>query len=139
MSAGWNDADEGISPGPFEASNPAIVANGDTVPDVAGLSLAEPVPEDPRHADWIAQHGATAIRPYNYAELNMTEAEHRAAQGDAPALTPGDVLQDHGWANNATVYEWLDEYGDVGPAHPVLERQLFGSDVHVVSGVDFSK
>jgi ATP-dependent RNA helicase DDX3X len=96
------------------------------------------LPEDPRHSEWIKQSGNATRIAYDYATYNMTEAERRAAEGDAPALAPGDVLQDQGWANNATVYEWCDEYGDVGPAHPVLEKQLFGSDVHVTTGIDFS-
>ncbi|KAJ6157584.1 DEAD/DEAH box RNA helicase [Penicillium chermesinum] len=29
------------------------------------------------------------------------------------------------WAGNAARYEWKDEYGDVGPANPELEKQLF--------------
>jgi ATP-dependent RNA helicase DDX3X len=96
------------------------------------------LPGDPRHSEWIKQSGNATRIAYDYATYNMTEAERRAAEGDAPALAPGDVLQDQGWANNATVYEWCDEYGDVGPAHPVLEKQLFGSDVHVTTGIDFS-
>ncbi|TQS36895.1 hypothetical protein Golomagni_02646 [Golovinomyces magnicellulatus] len=43
------------------------------------------------------------------------------------------------WHNNAAVYEWDDEYGDVGPEFPELERQLFGSEFHVKSGIDFQK
>lgn len=43
------------------------------------------------------------------------------------------------WHNNAAVYEWNDEYGDVGPEFPELERQLFGSEFHVKSGIDFQK
>ncbi|OBT86812.1 hypothetical protein VE02_03918 [Pseudogymnoascus sp. 03VT05] len=96
------------------------------------------LPEDPRHSEWIKQSGHATRVAYNYAAYNMTEAERRAAEGEGPILAPGDVLQDEGWANNATVYEWCDEYGDVGPAHPVLEKQLFGSDVHVTTGIDFS-
>ncbi|OBT53118.1 hypothetical protein VE04_07173 [Pseudogymnoascus sp. 24MN13] len=96
------------------------------------------LPEDPRHSEWIKQSGHATRVAYNYAAYNMTEAERRAAEGEGPILAPGDVLQDEGWANNATVYEWCDEFGDVGPAHPVLEKQLFGSDVHVTTGIDFS-
>lgn len=78
------------------------------------------LPEDPRHSEWIKQSGHATRVAYNYAAYNMTEAERRAAEGEGPILAPGDVLQDEGWANNATVYEWCDEFGDVGPAHPVL-------------------
>lgn len=96
------------------------------------------LPEDPRHSDWIKQSGHATRIAYNYAQYNMTEAERRAAEGDGPTLAPGDVLQDEGWASNAVVYEYSDEFGDVGPAHPELEKQLFGSDVHVTTGIDFS-
>ncbi|KAM0260632.1 hypothetical protein ACHAQJ_002695 [Trichoderma viride] len=46
------------------------------------------------------------------------------------------------WDGNAKVYQWKDEYGDVGPAFEELEVELFGDpssrhDRH--SGLDFSK
>lgn len=116
------------------AAKPAVPTN-----DTSAPSTFDPAPQDPRHAAWIAQSGTSMPLKYDYKVLNMTEAEHRAAQGDTPAETPGDVLQDAGWAMNAKVYEWSEDYGDVGPAHPVLEKQLFGSDVHVLAGVDFSR
>lgn len=117
----------------------SILPNGNDETKEETRSPFDPnLPEDPRHSEWIKQSGHATRIAYNYAAYNMTEAERRATEGDAPALTPGDVLQDEGWANNATVYEWCDEFGDVGPAHPVLEKQLFGSDVHVTTGIDFS-
>lgn len=47
------------------------------------------------------------------------------------------------WDGNARVYQWSDEYGDVGPAFEELEIDLFGSledrNKHHGGGLDFSK
>lgn len=43
------------------------------------------------------------------------------------------------WASNAAKYEWDDEYGDVGPRFPELEKQLFGSEYRMRTGIEFSK
>lgn len=37
----------------------------------------------------------------------------------------------------AAVYEWNDEYGDVGPRFEELEKQLFGAKNHVRAGINF--
>ena len=52
------------------------------------------------------------------------EAEREAAERDGAAGTTEAPT----WAANAAKYEWLDEYGDVGPPHPELEKMLFSSD-----------
>ncbi len=57
---------------------------------------------------------------YNYDVYNANTPEARIAienSVDAAA-----------WASGAEKYEWSDEYGDVGPAIPALEAQLFNSD-----------
>ncbi|OLN97264.1 ATP-dependent RNA helicase DED1-like protein 2 [Colletotrichum chlorophyti] len=61
--------------------------------------------------------------PYNYEEL--------AQQG------PGDVID---WEGNGAIYEWTDEFGDVGPKFPELEYQLFGDPDtrRDHTGIDFS-
>lgn len=46
------------------------------------------------------------------------------------------------WDGNARVYQWKDEYGDVGPAFDELEVELFGdpeSRRDRQTGLDFSK
>ena len=40
------------------------------------------------------------------------------------------------WANKAAIYEWKEEYGEIGPRFEALEKQLFGAD-HVRSGIKF--
>jgi ATP-dependent RNA helicase DDX3X len=54
--------------------------------------------------------GWTERVPYAYAELS-NDKDHRD------------------WAGVAVRYEWKDEYGDIGPAVPELEEQLFRSDL----------
>ncbi|KAI6247525.1 ATP-dependent RNA helicase ded1 [Erysiphe necator] len=93
-------------------------------------------------------HGWGDKVPYDYDSYAKTskelaeENEARANNGDEAAIhyagAVGGVRVGE-WHNNAAVYEWDDEYGDVGPEFPELERQLFGSEFHVKSGIDFQK
>lgn len=75
---------------------------------------------------------------YNYNLYNAKTREEREAaeaelKKDDDQLAGQEGEDEHGmytaevpvWASNAAKYEWDDEYGDVGPAHPVLEKQLF--------------
>ena len=74
---------------------------------------------------------------FNYKVYNAkTREEREAAEAEAKqdgAQPAGERDDEDGaytaevptWASNAVKYEWNDEYGDVGPAHPVLEKQLF--------------
>ncbi|KAJ5816331.1 DEAD/DEAH box RNA helicase [Penicillium robsamsonii] len=56
------------------------------------------------------EKGWTDPVPFEYAELANSK-DHRD------------------WAGVAVRYEWKDEYGDVGPAVPELEEQLFRGDL----------
>ena len=76
-------------------------------------------------------HGWVPKTKYDYNVYNATTREEREAieaSDDAPT-----------WAANASKYEWSDEFGDVGPEHPELEKQLFGGDTLVRSGDQFEK
>lgn len=42
------------------------------------------------------------------------------------------------WASSAGKYEWNDEYGDVGPRVPELEKELFNDDLRMKHGDNFS-
>ncbi|ODA78721.1 hypothetical protein RJ55_06103 [Drechmeria coniospora] len=48
---------------------------------------------------------------------------------------------DMDWGSNARIYQWCDEFGDVGPKFPELELELFGDPAlrHDRAGLDFSK
>jgi ATP-dependent RNA helicase DDX3X len=41
------------------------------------------------------------------------------------------------WAGKGALYEWKDDYGDVGPRFEALEKQLFHSEYHVRTGIKF--
>lgn len=66
--------------------------------------------------------------------MNKEEAERKAREMGWVKPTPYDYASFHAvkeakdWAATATRYEWKDEYGDVGPAVPELEKQLFHND-----------
>jgi ATP-dependent RNA helicase DDX3X len=80
---------------------------------------------NPQDAGWAAPEA------YDYATYNRTTKELHDES------TVGGATKD--WASNSARYEWNDEYGDVGPAIPELERQLFGSEEHVRTGIQFDK
>ena len=84
--------------------------------------------------------GATtwgSIKPveYDYNMYNATTREEREAAEAKLAnrlksmeIGPNDnqfTADVPLWASNAVKYEWNDEFGDVGPPHPELEKQLF--------------
>ncbi|KAI9784500.1 MAG: hypothetical protein M1816_000820 [Peltula sp. TS41687] len=63
-----------------------------------------------------------------YTANTKEEREALEAAGQAPE-----------WASKAEKYEWSDEYGDIGPEHPELEKQLFGGEFIVRTGNAFEK
>jgi ATP-dependent RNA helicase DDX3X len=60
--------------------------------------------------------------PFDYATANVSANE-------ALGLS---------WFSNAKVYEWNEDYGDVGPADPELEKELFSSQYHSEEGNQMS-
>ncbi|KAH6671917.1 P-loop containing nucleoside triphosphate hydrolase protein [Halenospora varia] len=101
------------------------------------------------------EHGWVQKKGYDYVAFNKTNKEiadekeaHAVAKGEEGAVTAPDApaTEDQGavggiaigeWAGNAAVYEWKEEFGDVGPEFPQLEKQLFGSEFHVKAGINF--
>ena len=104
--------------------------NGDAVADVtdkmmqANLKNAESVQRS-REAGWVEPE------KYDYNSYNAKPNEPRDPLDPALELPT--------WAANATKYEWKDEYGDVGPAHPELEKMLFGKELRVTEGAQRGK
>lgn len=62
-----------------------------------------------------------------------------AAQDKEGAVVTAQIVDTQPSAASARVYEWNEEYGDVGPCIPELERELFGDPENRGEGVDFSK
>ena len=70
---------------------------------------------------------------YDYRVYNaQTREERELLEADEKLVLPD-------WAANAQKYEWSDEYGDIGPEHPDLEKQLFGGDFLVRRGQELEK
>lgn len=51
------------------------------------------------------------------------------------------VIEGDKFDGSARIYEWDDEFGDVGPKVPDLEKELFGDPDkrHGRTGLDFSR
>jgi len=114
-----------------EIANEAVVASEAPTPTEAPAQG-----RNPQEHGWVAQNS------YDYSAYMMTSkelAESRAAAAAEDAGLGLGVETGGDWASNAAVYEWNDEFGDVGPRHPELEKQLFGQDNHVKSGIKFEK
>lgn len=77
------------------------------------------------------EQGWAEPEKYNYTAYNASSREEREA------VEAQHTLPD--WASNAVKYEWKDEFGDIGPPHPELERQLFHEGTGTQSGKLFDK
>jgi ATP-dependent RNA helicase DDX3X len=99
------------------------------------------------------EHGWVAKQAYDYAVYSKSNKELAAdrtgvvqGEGEGGQEPEADVgvggvggLRLGEWASNAQIYEWNDDFGDVGPKFPELEKQLFGSENHVKAGIKFSE
>lgn len=98
-----------------------------------------------RDAGWVerqtydyAAYTAGANASPNAAPNAASDAAAHPGTGDGDEATE-QTKDVPSWASNAMKYEWSDEYGDVGPAHPELERQLFKNELLNRTGLKFSK
>ncbi|KAI9674046.1 MAG: hypothetical protein M1829_003889 [Trizodia sp. TS-e1964] len=108
------------SKGSQHASDEGVVHHSgadDIDPDASAQKL--------REAGWV---GKVKFDYDTYNATNKENQEKQEAENSAAAPT---------WAANAKVYEWDDEYGDVGPPLPELERELFGSENVMRTGDEF--
>ncbi|PHH87554.1 hypothetical protein CDD83_8695 [Cordyceps sp. RAO-2017] len=73
------------------------------------------------------------------ANPNATSGWVEATASDYTAASNMDGTT--AWDGSARVYQWNDEYGDVGPSFPDLELELFGDPAHRQerTGLDFDK
>lgn len=92
--------------------------------------------KNPQEHGWVAKTGYD-YETYNKSTKELAEAKtttgEKVASG-AVELAPGE------WAGNAAIYQWNDEYGEVGPKYPALEEQLFGQGANRSrAGIKFDK
>lgn len=114
----------------------------------AALPAAPPAANTGPTGQTPQQYGWVDKTVYDYNTYNKTSRELAGAydpfDGAPATLATGEEIEEAvggirpgEWANNAAIYQWEDEFGDVGPAHPELEKMLFGSANHVKSGINF--
>lgn len=110
---------------PFATANmaDALPNTTETGPDSKGESQTEG--QGPLPSTW---GGKVKFDYHLYTANTREEREALEAAGEAPT-----------WASSAEKYEWSDEYGDIGPEHPELEKQLFGDEFLVRTGNAFEK
>jgi ATP-dependent RNA helicase DDX3X len=95
--------------------------------DMAGLK--ETLPET---------NTTTANMPNNSAESSTAQPKIEG-WGEQTPYDYTEAEERH-WEGNASVYEWDGEEGELGPAHPELEKILFGPpEERNPQGLDFTK
>lgn len=76
-----------------------------------------------------SERGWDKPTPLDYEALQAKPSDlltKVAADDEAEIIdTTEQEIENPGWASSAIKYEWKDEYGDLGPEIPELERQLF--------------
>ena len=103
-------------------------ALADVTNKVSNVKVDEGIRDRVKEANWGDR------QEYDYAKYT---AGPREKTGSVPSDQPqAETLT---WAANAAKYEWLDDYGDVGPKHEELEKMLFGGEHKMVQGNEFSK
>ena len=84
--------------------------NGVTALDDAIATKAQQKAEDLQRA---TEAGWQKPIPFEYGGIGEPDAET-------------GMRDDVKWLSDAVVYEWVDEYGEVGPENLALEKELFG-------------
>ncbi|KAJ6443969.1 meiotically up-regulated protein [Purpureocillium lavendulum] len=73
--------------------------------------------------------------------LDLCDIPGWVGQEGASYTAPVREAGEHQWDGNARIYQWDNDFGDVGPKFPELELELFGDPAlrHERVGLDFSK
>ncbi|KAJ4542365.1 hypothetical protein HRR83_007071 [Exophiala dermatitidis] len=128
--SGWDNpppGGENIPPAPATDSihsfNTAALAEAiaDIVP--AARNQADEAVKRER-AEASRQAGWCEPMAFNYDATAPTAALNVNPDGD----NGNDASVPAGWAHNAQKYEWQEDYGDVGPRHEELEKELFRAE-----------
>lgn len=96
------------------------------------------ITKNPGEHGWADKKDA-AYDYETFTKSNKELADEAPAQETAEPIGAVGGLLPGQWSSNAAVYEWNDDYGDVGPRFEDLEKQLFGSEFHVRAGIQFDK
>ena len=105
----------------------------DALKDVTNAKSATPGAApgpDPEAAAKAREQGWVPPQAYDYESYN-------SAGGNS--TDQNETLNDlPNWGHKAARYEWLEEYGDVGPANPELEETLFRGEHQQRFGTRFN-
>ena len=107
--------------------------NGDVLADVTN-KVANANIQNVEAMKRSRDHGWAEPQKYDYETYNAPNV----SVTPAPEAVENEFIVPV-WASNAKKYEWSDEFGDVGPRVPELERILFGDPDQPERGVDFDK
>lgn len=107
-------------------------------PQEAGWVVAQKYDYDTYNKSTKEQADARAAAGEDDAEDD--KKSQRSNEGADPVTLAVGGLREGDWASNGAIYEWDEEYGDIGPRFADLEEQLFGNkNNHVRMGVSFDK
>lgn len=125
------------------------MADWETDGGAAAATFADANGQNDTSADATADTGAMDMTPLAGALSEAEVAAHKERAKDAGWVDtiPVDYNMqqssrddDHAnYLKHSAVYEWDDEYGDVGPEIPELEQDLFGGDFRVRQGNHMDK
>lgn len=110
-----------------------------TTPNGISSAKAEGNLKDLESAQLARAKGWVEPEKYDYETYNASRGREEAT-GFGGQTTSGETetTQDvPEWAANAAKYEWNDEYGEVGPPFPDLEKQLFKDEFTNRIGLNF--
>lgn len=118
------------------------MSDADVSTPVAGLSFrcanyytqinGAAVADDAAAASKTDQKAADLQRATEAGWQKPIPFEYGAAPSEADAGNEPDVP----WLSDAVVYEWIDEYGEIGPPDEQLEKQLYEDEAIQQRGYD---
>ncbi|RAL68283.1 hypothetical protein DID88_007014 [Monilinia fructigena] len=108
-----------------------IDAMANALPNVTATSVATANAEQhmtPQEAGWVPTTKYD-YDTYNMSAKELSDARDAGAEAAADADDEPETLAVGGvrpgdWASNGAIYEWDEEFGDVGPRYPALEEQF---------------
>lgn len=104
-------------------------APGAAVVDAAAVARQEQLAKDLAHSKEAGWHDQQPFQDETGVVVGTPQGEETGDGDSAP------------WMSEAAVYEWDDDFGDVGERNPALEQQLYnlsgdppaGSSIHALS------
>jgi hypothetical protein len=117
----------------WDTGSMAEALNETSIEGKKEITFANPVPSDKNEAKAKAkEHGWEEPVPYNYAVYNGSA--DRATDNLNGDIEHTVTFGESRWLSQAAVYEFDDEYGEVGPRNPALEQELYHDENRMITG-----